>query len=631
MRVLIVSQYFWPEYFRVNDLAIELVKKNIEVDVLTGQPNYPGGKIFEEFLLNKEKFNKFENINIFRVPIVPRKNGSKFQLFINYISFLFSGIFYGSYLLKKKKYDHIITFATSPILVGLVSIFLCKIKKAKHLIWVLDLWPDVLDDLKIIKKNTLLYKFFIHIVNYIYDKSDVILCQSLAFKKEIGSLKKSYLNKINFFPSWPEDTNIINNSSNLIPEIKYDNNFINILFAGNIGEAQNFDLVIKVIKSLAEHKVRFYVLGEGRDFKRLEEARFNGNINNLFLLGLKKFDEIQYYLCNADYLLITLQYKKTFNSTIPGKFQTYIKYKKKILGFVGGETNKIINKYMIGKAFNYVDDQSFVNDVKNYLINEKKDIKILSYDILLKIYSKKRLVRKIVNILNFLSYKNIEKVQLLPLGPKNINFKHNFIVSGLNLAFLGYYSAKKLSIHRSMLLWPDGFFKKKFFPKNINKIPGRVFLKQLIIDTNVIKRIIIIGNLDYRGVKYINDKFKLKLVHIHLPIGNLNDFKKYIPIFKEHDICLITLPTPKQENLACFIADNQKFYKLLCIGGAINMSSGTEKPLPEKFSNIFFAETLWRLQFDTKRRFLRLIETFFWYVQGELSGKFKKIKFFYIE
>ena len=160
------------------------------------------------------------------------------------------------------------------------------------------------------------------------------------------------------------------------------------------------------------------------------------------------------------------------------------------------------------------------------------------------------------------------------------------------------------------------------------KIPGRDLLKKLLVNNNIIKKIVILGNLDDRGKKFINDKFQLKLTHIPLPIGDIDVFKKYIPVFQEDEICLITLPTPKQENLACFIADTQKFCKIFCIGGAINMASGVEKVLPERFSKIFFAESLWRLQYDTRRRLVRLLQTFFWYIQGELVGKYKKIKFF---
>lgn len=626
MRVLIVSQYFWPEYFRVNDLAIEL-KKNYEVDVLTGYPNYPDGNFYKEFLLNKKKFEKLENINIYRVPIIARKKGNKFQLFLNYLSFLISGIFIGSFLLRKKKYDYIITFATSPIIVALVSIFLAKLKNSKHIIWVLDLWPDVLNDLKIINKKNILFKLFKLLVVYIYRRSDIILCQSLSFKKEILSQDEKLKKKLHFFPSWPED--LVNNNDSLkIVNDKYDSNFTNVVFAGNIGESQNFDLVTKVIKSLNNHKIRLYVLGEGRDFEKLKNLKIKNNIDNLFLLGLKKFEEIQYYLLNADFLLISLKYKKTFNSTIPGKFQTYLRYKKPILGFIGGETNQIINKYKIGKAFNYIDDQSFIKDVENFfLYNKKIKINISSFDKLLNIYSKKRSIKKLINIFDNLNKKYFYKLKLIT-NPSAINYNENFILSGLNLAFLGYFSSEKLTIHRSMMVWPDGFFKNRFFKNSIKKLPGRNFLNQLSIDNKIIKKIIVMGKLESSSKKYLENHLKIEVTHINLPMGDLDQFKKYIPIFNKDEICIITLPTPKQENLATLIANYQRNYKIFCFGGAINMASGIETPLPNFLSKIFFAETLWRLRFDTRRRLARLVETLFSYTKGEVLRKYDRIIFY---
>jgi colanic acid biosynthesis glycosyl transferase WcaI len=626
MRVLIVSQYFWPEYFRVNDLAIEL-QKNYEVDVLTGYPNYPEGNFYKEFLLNKKKFKKLENVNIYRVPIFARKKGNKFQLFLNYLSFLISGIFFSAFLLRKKKYDYIITFATSPIIVALVSIFLAKLKKSKHIIWVLDLWPDVLNDLNIIKKKNFLFKLFKLIVVYIYRQSDIILCQSLSFKKEIISQDYKLKKKIYFFPSWPEDLVINNNSLNSVNE-KYDSNFTNVVFAGNIGESQNFDLVTKVFKNLNNCKIRLYVLGEGRDFKKLKDLKIRENVDNLFLLGLKKFEDIQYYLSNADFLLISLQYKKTFNFTIPGKFQTYLQYKKPILGFIGGETNQIINKYKIGKAFNYVNDQSFVKDVENFfLVNEKIKINISSFDKLLNIYAKKKSIKKLINILENLHKNNFYKLKLIK-DSSQINYNENFILSGLNLAFLGYFSSEKLLIHKSMMVWPDGFLKSRFFNNSIKKLPGRDFLKKLSINTKDIKKIIVMGKLELISKKYLENHFKIEISHIDLPIGNVDQFKKYIPKFNKDEICIITLPTPKQENLASFIAEHQMHYKIFCFGGAVNMASGLEPPLPNYFSKIFFAETLWRLRFDTSRRLARLIETLYSYTKGEILKKYKKITFY---
>ena len=161
MRVLIVSQYFWPEYFRVNDLAKELKSSGHEIDILTGAPNYPKGKIFDDFIKNPLFYNKFEGCNIIRIPIIPRKDGSNLDIVLNYVSFLISGLVIGLYRTKKKKYDLIITYATSPILVALISIFISKLKNARHIIWVQDLWPNVLNDLGILKKKILFIFFLI--------------------------------------------------------------------------------------------------------------------------------------------------------------------------------------------------------------------------------------------------------------------------------------------------------------------------------------------------------------------------------------------------------------------------------------------------------------------------------------
>ena len=116
-------------------------------------------------------------------------------------------------------------------------------------------------------------------------------------------------------------------------------------------------------------------------------------------------------------------------------------------------------------------------------------------------------------------------------------------------------------------------------------------------------------------------------MHVQLPFGNLDDFKKYIPVFKKEQICFLTLPTPKQEILANYISENQNNFKIFCFGAAVAMASGDEKTLPDKYLNLFFAEALWRLQFEPRRRIKRLIETFVYYFKGELVGKYKKLKF----
>jgi glycosyltransferase involved in cell wall biosynthesis len=624
MRILIITQYFWPEYFRINDLAKKL-SKNYEIEVLTGYPNYPHGEIYKEFLSNKEKFDKLEKIKIYRVPIYPRKSGNQIQLILNYISYLLSAVLFGYFLLRKKKYDLVLTFASSPITVALVGIFFSKIKNSKHVIWVLDLWPDVLRDLNIIKFNSFLYKFFFTIVDYIYRKVDLILCQSLSFKKKINeNYNRKYEKKLIFFPSWPEDVKFQLKDNNYF----FDKNYINIFFAGNIGESQNFDLIVKVFKSLQDKKirVRLYVAGEGRGFKKLQLQISNNLINNIILLGWKDFDELQSYFLNSDYLLISLKYLETFNSTIPGKFQTYLKYKRPILGFIGGETNFIINKYKIGKAFNYSNDENFINNIVLFFQN-KCEIEYNNFDKLLNIYSKEKRVNKLISNLKKLFNSTDNSAIKVITSALHINYEKNFIISAFNLAFLGYYSKGVICENKNLYLWPDGYFRKRFLPSAINKFPGRFLLKNLNLNNTSIKNLVVIGNLSNNSKIFLEKLLNIEVLHVQLPIGNLEVFKKYIPVFKKDQICIITLPTPKQEILANYISENQNFFRIFCFGAAVAMASGDEKSLPDKYLNLFFAEALWRLQFEPRRRIKRLIETFIYYFKGELVGKYKKLKF----
>ena len=187
MRILVITQYFWPETFRVNEIVQYLRSKNLVVDILTGTPNYPDGKLFTEYKFNKEKFNSYYGASIFRVPVFLRRDGRQIFLFLNYISFIISSIIFGFFLLRNKKYDIIFSFATSPLTSSLVAIFFSKIKSCKSFIWVLDLWPDILIELKIIK-NVFLYKIIKAISKYIYKNFDYILSQSKSFQKELKSI-----------------------------------------------------------------------------------------------------------------------------------------------------------------------------------------------------------------------------------------------------------------------------------------------------------------------------------------------------------------------------------------------------------------------------------------------------------
>ena len=182
MKILIISQYFWPENFRINELSNQLKFLGNEVTVLTGLPNYPEGKIYEEFKNNKNKFNFYKGIKIKRVPVIPRKKG-KLNLLINYLSFTINATILGLLKLREEKYDLIFVFQTSPILIGIPSSIISRVKKIPQIFWVLDIWPETL--ISVGFKNKYLLYFTKLLVKIIYKNCNLILGQSRSFVKNI--------------------------------------------------------------------------------------------------------------------------------------------------------------------------------------------------------------------------------------------------------------------------------------------------------------------------------------------------------------------------------------------------------------------------------------------------------------
>ena len=264
MKILIVSQYFWPEEFRINEIALNLLKEGHQVDVLTGKPNYPEGYLFEQFKKNPKDYSSLNAANIYRIPNILRKNSTKFQLFLNYFSFVINGIVLGTFKLRKNQYDIIFTFATSPITVAIVSIWLAKIKNAKHIMWVLDIWPNILKELQIIK-NKYIINILDKIVINIYNKTDLILAQSQSFVELIQQKNKNY--NVSYFPAWAEDITIksIKHKIEIDDDKILDNSKFKIVFTGNIGEAQNFDRIIESADLLKSQKdISWIIVGTGR-------------------------------------------------------------------------------------------------------------------------------------------------------------------------------------------------------------------------------------------------------------------------------------------------------------------------------------------------------------------------------
>jgi len=197
---------------------------------------------------------------------------------------------------------------------------------------------------------------------------------------------------------------------------------------------------------------------------------------------------------------------------------------------------------------------------------------------------------------------------------KKLDFQSNFVLSALNLAFLGSYIENQVKLYKNLIHWPDGIFVKNF-DHHIQKIPGREIFKNMRIASNI-NQITVFGSLPDLSLKYLIKRFNNKIVkNIDLPYGAIETIvKKFDYKISKDELIFITLPTPKQEQLSEYMIRYNKHYKIVCIGGSVNMISGVERQVPEIFYNFEF---LWRLRYETRRRLKRLMITFLQYLKGK--------------
>lgn len=342
MRILVVTQYFWPENFRINDLVSEFCRLGHEVTILTGYPNYPVGEVFPEFRINPFAFKKFEGANVVRVPIIYRGKGG-LKLMLNYVSFFISAIVFGAFRLRSRKFDVIFVFEPSPITVGLPGIFFSYIKRAPLVFWVLDLWPETLEAIGAVRSQYIL-KAIGRLVTFIYNHCDLILAQSKSFIPQIRQYSKKNI-KVEFFPSW-SDAIFDFSAVDFAKEVPAAEGVFSIMFAGNIGDAQDFPSILDAAEALKENKgVRWLIIGDGRMGKWVRSEVVRRGLEHCFLLlGSYPVDRMPSFYKHADALLVSLKAETIFAITIPGKLQSYLAAGIPILAMLNGEGAELIRR-----------------------------------------------------------------------------------------------------------------------------------------------------------------------------------------------------------------------------------------------------------------------------------------------
>lgn len=370
MKILIVSQYFWPENFRINDLALELKSRGHEVEVLTGKPNYPKGVFFDGYGFFTRRKDSFNGIKIRRVPLIPRKNGNSIQLMLNYFSFVLFAC--ARILFSRKRYDVTITFAISPITQIYPALLHKRLFKSKALLWVQDLWPESVTAAGKINSSFIL-KVLDRMVANIYKKTDKILVQSPAFIDSVKS-KGGKDEQIEYIPNWAEDLFVepVNNIPNAIRRLVPDG--FKILFAGNIGEAQDFGSILKAAQLTKENKeIQWVVVGDGRNKSWVDEQIKEMNLEDtVHLIGRFPLEDMPYFFSLADIMLVSLKDEEIFSLTIPSKIQSYMATGKPILSMLNGVGNKIIKDSGCGFTANAGDYEKLAENVlKAYKTNKE--------------------------------------------------------------------------------------------------------------------------------------------------------------------------------------------------------------------------------------------------------------------
>ena len=360
MRILIVTQYFWPENFRINDLVLELKNRGHELTILTGKPNYPSGKIYMDFKKNPENFQEYCGVEVIRAPILARSSGF-FRLGLNYLSFLIGATFFGTWSLQKKSFDLIFVYGPSPITVALPAIFLARIKKIPVVFWVLDLWPESLSAVGAVHSKNIL-KLTGYLVRVIYKNCTLVLGQSQSFVSRIALYCKDK-SKIRYYPSWAED--IFNSKPSKAPEVPIKTNSFNIVFAGNIGESQDMPAILDAAQILKSNSnIRWLIIGNGSKYKWLQAEVTRRNLESQILtLGRYPIERMPSFYAHADALLVTLKKEPVFSLTIPAKLQSYLMAGIPVLGMLDGEGAKLINDAKAGISSPASDPEALASSV----------------------------------------------------------------------------------------------------------------------------------------------------------------------------------------------------------------------------------------------------------------------------
>lgn len=363
MKILVICQYYYPEPFRITDICEELVRREHEVHVVTGYPNYPEGTLYKGYGKGKHIDEVINGVKVHRCFTIPRETGV-IKRAENYYSFVASSI---AYVISKrcvasdgKPFNVVFCNQLSPVMMAYAAIIYKKKYNIPLVMYCLDLWPESLiaGDLT---RESLIYAYYHHVSKRIYRKMDKILITSRMFTDYLHDEFGVKKDVIEYLPQYAED--IFKQSP-----AKVETGIFDIMFAGNIGAIQSIETVIKVAEILKDEPVKFHIVGDGTDFERIQ--RIAKNIRNVVFYGRQPIEEMPGLYSKADAMLVTLTADPVLSLTLPGKVQSYMSVGKPIIGAVDGETRKVIDAAQCGFCGKAGDAEELAENIRKFICKE---------------------------------------------------------------------------------------------------------------------------------------------------------------------------------------------------------------------------------------------------------------------
>lgn len=361
MKILIVTQLYYPEQFQINEIAPELVRRGHDVTVLTGRPNYPQGEIYEGY--KNIRREEISGVKIIRVPIHPRKHGP-FHLAWNYLSY----VVLGNRAARKlpEGFDLILSYQLSPV----TSLYPAVTYKKKHgtpiLNYCLDIWPESAQA-HVRSDKGILYRFICRISRKLYQQCDHIAVTSRPFIDYLSEKNGIDVHRMSYIPQHADDSYLSLDLSST------DNGVVDFMYAGNLGQAQRIDVIIKAAKEINSDNFKIHIVGEGSVREELEKLAKDLQVySKVIFYGNQKRDDMPDFYRKADALLITLRGNNFVGNTMPGKLQVYMTCGKPIFGAINGAANETIEQAQCGQCTEAGDYKGLAAIMKEYIEHPEK-------------------------------------------------------------------------------------------------------------------------------------------------------------------------------------------------------------------------------------------------------------------